>query len=413
MEEPTLSGTQLDEVNQQVEIISGGAAEIVPEQELVQKLQRSVAHRAPLRMKLGMDPSSPDIHLGHVVVLQKIRQMQNFGHVCDLVIGDFTGRIGDPTGKSETRKQLTEAEVDANARTYVQQVMKVLDPARTNIVRNADWLAKLDFAAVIRLAATVTVARMLERDDFSKRHGENRPIHIHEFFYPLMQGYDSVHLRTDIEFGGTDQKFNLLMGRSLQKDFGLEPQVAVMMPLLVGLDGTQKMSKSLGNYIGIDETPKDIYGKAMSIPDSLMLKYFQLLLGSSDREVADLAAGLQTGVLHPRDVKMRLARELVSRFVGTKEAEDVEHEWITVFQQGGIPDIVPTVRITPGRRRLVEALVEFELVPSKSEARRLIQQGGVQVNGLKMNDVSAEIDLQDGTVIQVGKRRFVKLDAML
>jgi tyrosyl-tRNA synthetase len=411
VEQPSLSQVQMDDVNRQLDILSQGTAEIIPEEELVQKLRRSVASGVPLRMKLGMDPSSPDIHLGHTVVLQKIRQMQEFGHICHLVIGDFTGRIGDPTGKSETRKQLTEAQVDENARTYVQQVTKVLDPHQTQIVRNAAWLEKLDFAAVIGLAAQVTVARMLERDDFSKRYRENRPIHVHEFFYPLMQGYDSVHLRTDIEFGGTDQKFNLLMGRTLQKEFSLEQQVAVMMPLLEGLDGAQKMSKSLGNYIGIDDAPKDMYGKVMSLPDGLMPKYFQLVLGLSTEEVSAMAAGLQAGVLHPRDVKMQLARAVVSRFAGLAEASMVENEWISVFQQGRIPDNLPVAKITPGPRGLVDALMDFALVPSRSEARRLIQQGGIQVNGQKIIDVGAEIDLQDGTVIQVGKRRFVRCEA--
>lgn len=282
----TLTEAQEREVAQQLEIVQRGAAEIVPEGELVAKLRRSVSQGVPLRIKLGMDPTAPDIHLGHTVVLHKIRQLQDLGHVAHLIIGNFTGRIGDPTDKAETRKQLTEQEVQNNATTYVEQVFKVLDPEKTEIVYNADWLAPLDFADVIRLASTLTVARMLEREDFTKRFRENRPIHIHEFFYPLMQAYDSVQLKSDIELGGTDQKFNLLMGRTLQREFGLPMQIALMMPLLEGLDGVHKMSKSLGNYIGVDETPNDMFGKIMSIPDSLMFKYFNLLSLKSTEDIA-------------------------------------------------------------------------------------------------------------------------------
>ncbi|WP_231493410.1 tyrosine--tRNA ligase [Alicyclobacillus macrosporangiidus] len=403
-----LSAEQEREVERQLEVIRRGTAEIVPIEDLVQKLRRSVATGQPLRLKLGMDPSSPDIHLGHTVVLQKIRQLQDLGHICHLVIGDFTGRIGDPTGKSETRRQLTAEEVNENARTYVQQVLKVLHPDRTEIVRNADWLAPLTFSDVVRLASILTVARMLEREDFQKRFQENRPIHIHEFFYPLMQAYDSVHLHTDIEFGGTDQKFNLLMGRTLQKEFGQEPQVAVMMPILEGLDGVQKMSKSLGNYIGIDEPPKEMWGKVMSIPDDLMPKYFELISGVSVEELREIQAGLRDGSLHPRDAKMRLARELVTRFLGADAAAEAEANWKAVFQQGGLPEDIPEVRIQPGPRWLVKALVELGLATSNSEARRAIEQGGVRVNGERVVDVNAEVDLRDGTVLQVGKRRFVR-----
>ncbi|MCL6516495.1 MAG: tyrosine--tRNA ligase [Alicyclobacillus sp.] len=403
-----LTAEQKREVDRQLEVIQRGTAEIVPVEDLVHKLRRSVATGQPLRLKLGMDPSSPDIHLGHTVVLQKIRQLQDLGHCCHLVIGDFTGRIGDPTGKSETRRQLTAEEVNENARTYVSQVLKVLRPDRTEIVRNADWLAPLTFSDVVRLASTLTVARMLEREDFQKRFQENRPIHIHEFFYPLMQAYDSVHLHTDIEFGGTDQKFNLLMGRTLQREFGQEPQVAVMMPILEGLDGVQKMSKSLGNYIGIDEPPREMWGKVMSIPDDLMPKYYELLSGVSVEELRRIQAGLKDGSLHPRDAKMRLARELVTRFLGADAAAEAEANWKAVFQQGGLPEDIPEVRVTPGPQWAVKALVDLGLAASNSEARRAIEQGGVRVDGERLTDVQANIDLRDGLVVQVGKRRFVR-----
>ncbi|MCL6548256.1 MAG: tyrosine--tRNA ligase [Alicyclobacillus sp.] len=406
-----LTAAQEAEVERQLAVIRRGAVEIVPEAELVEKVRKSVATGQPLRAKLGMDPSAPDIHLGHTVVLQKIRQLQDLGHVADLVIGDFTGRIGDPTGKSETRRQLSAEEVEANARTYVQQVMKLLDPARTRVVFNSEWLAPLRFEEVLRLASTLTVARMLEREDFTKRFQENRPIHIHEFFYPLMQGYDSVHLRTDIELGGTDQKFNLLMGRFLQKEFGQEEQVAVMMPLLEGLDGVHKMSKSLGNYIGIDEPPNEMYGKVMSIPDDLMPKYYELVSQVSTEELEEIRRGLRDGTYHPRDAKMRLARELVARFLGPEAADEAERRWKTVFQQGALPDDVPVASIEPGTHWIVKALVQLGLASSNSEARRSVEQGAVRINGQRVDSPDAEVTLEDGTVVQVGKRRFVRCRA--
>lgn len=404
-----LSPEQVKEAERQLETIRRGVAEIVPEDELVAKVQRSVATGEPLRLKLGMDPSAPDIHLGHTVVLQKLRQMQDLGHHVDLIIGDFTGQVGDPTGKSETRKQLTPEEVTANAQSYVDQVFKVLDPAKTRIVRNSEWLAELKFSDVIRLATTLTVARMLEREDFTKRYQENRPIHLHEFFYPLMQAYDSVVLKSDIEFGGTDQKFNLLMGRTLQKEYGqVHQQVALMMPLLVGLDGVHKMSKSLGNYIGVDEGPNDIYGKAMSIPDDLMPSYFELVSNVSTDELKDITHRLAEGTLHPRDAKMRLARELVTRFLGADAADEAERHWHTVFQQGALPDDLPEVQIDGNSRWIVKALVDLGLATSNSEARRAVEQGAVKVDGEKVTDVDANIALQDGMIVQVGKRKFAR-----
>ncbi|WP_026960827.1 tyrosine--tRNA ligase [Alicyclobacillus herbarius] len=395
-------------VAHQLQVIRRGVAEIVPEEDLVAKLRRSVATGQPLRIKLGLDPTAPDIHLGHTVVLQKIRQLQDLGHVAHLVIGNFTGQIGDPTDKSETRRQLSPEEVQENAKTYVAQIFKVLDETKTEVVYNADWLAPLTFADVVRLASTLTVARMLEREDFHKRFAENRPIHIHEFFYPLMQAYDSVHLHTDIELGGTDQKFNLLMGRTLQREFGQEQQVALMMPLLEGLDGVHKMSKSLGNYIGVAEDPHTMFGKAMSIPDELMPRYFELVSEVPLDELVRIQAGLRDGALHPRDAKMRLASELVRRFHGEEASRQAVARWQQVFQAGGLPEDIPEATVATPRVWIVELLVQLGLAASRSEARRFVEQGGVRLDGERVDDVNAEIDVRDGMVIQVGKRRFVR-----
>lgn len=403
-----LTAEQEEEVRRQMATIRRGAAEIVPEEELLDKVKKSVVTGQPLRIKLGLDPTAKDIHLGHTVVLQKIRQLQELGHVAHLVIGDFTGRIGDPTDKADTRKQLTEAEVEENAKTYVEQVFKVLDPERTEVVYNSSWLAPLQFADVVRLASTLTVARMLEREDFTKRFRENRPIHVHEFFYPLMQAYDSVALKTDIELGGTDQKFNLLMGRTLQREFNQEQQIALMMPLLEGLDGVHKMSKSLGNYIGVDEDPQEMYGKAMSIPDELMPKYFELVSNISTEDLTEVLTGLKDGTYHPRDAKMRLAKELVSRFHSEEAGLAAERNWQQVFQQGALPADIPEVTVVPGQYWVVKAIVDLGLASSNGEARRAVEQGGVRINGEKVVDVQTEVSLDDGVVVQVGKRKFAR-----
>lgn len=408
-EKISLTTAQEEELARQLAIIRRGVAEIVPENELIDKLRHSIATGEPLRVKLGMDPTAPDIHLGHTVVLHKIRQLQDLGHVADLVIGNFTGRIGDPTDKAETRKQLTEEEVKENARSYVKQVFKVLDPEKTKVVYNADWLAPLDFADVIRLASTLTVARMLEREDFTKRFRENRPIHIHEFFYPLMQAYDSVHLKSDIELGGTDQKFNLLMGRTLQREFQLPMQITLMMPLLEGLDGVHKMSKSLGNYIGVDEAPNDMFGKVMSIPDSLMFKYFDLISLKSSEEIAELKAGVESGEAHPRDVKMALAKELVGRFLGETAVEEAVHHWHQVFQSGAMPEDMPEFELTNEAIWIVKLLVDSGLVQSNSEARRAVAEGSVKLNGEKVTDVDMSYTPKHGDVLQRGKRHFRRL----
>lgn len=409
MEEIQLSLAQEREVERQLAMIRRGVTEIVPEQELVEKLRTSIATGVPLRVKLGMDPTGSDIHLGHTVVLHKIRQLQDLGHHAHLVIGTFTGRIGDPTDKSETRRQLSDEEVQTNAKTYVEQVFKILNPGQTEIVYNADWLAPLDFADVIRLASTLTVARMLERDDFTKRFRENRPIHIHEFFYPLMQAYDSVHLQTDIELGGTDQKFNLLMGRTLQREFGLPMQVAITMPLLEGLDGVQKMSKSLGNYIGIDETANDMFGKIMSIPDELMFKYYELLSLSSTDDIAQLRMDVESGQAHPRDVKMNLAKELVERFLGAQALTEAVTHWQRVFQAGSMPEDMDEFSVSSSAQWIVKLLVETGLCTSNSEARRAVTEGSVKINGEKIMDVDFAYTPEDNDVLQRGKRQFKRL----
>ncbi|GEA16137.1 MAG: tyrosyl-tRNA synthetase [Moorella sp. (in: firmicutes)] len=397
------------EVERQLKVLRRGVAEIIPEEDLKAKLKKSLSTGNPLRVKLGLDPTAPDIHLGHTVVLQKLRQFQELGHQVIIIIGDFTGRIGDPTGKSETRRQLSEAEVLANAETYKEQIFKILDPARTEVTFNSQWLARLTFADVIQLAAKITVARMLEREDFARRYQDNRPISVHEFFYPLMQGYDSVALGADVELGGTDQKFNLLMGRQLQREYGQEPQVAMMMPILPGLDGVQKMSKSLGNYIGINEPAKEMYGKTMSLPDELMLTYFELVTAVPLEELETIRQGLASGSLHPRDVKMRLAREIVGLYHGEAAAREAEKEFRQVFQLGDLPEEMPEVIVQEARMWLPRLMVQAGLAPSTSEARRLIRQGAVKLNGERLLDPDAEIAVHDGQVLQAGKRKFARL----
>jgi tyrosyl-tRNA synthetase len=402
------------DLQKQLESLRRGVAEIVPEDELVEKLKESIKEDRPLIVKLGLDPTAPDIHLGHTVVLQKLKQFQEFGHQVVILLGDYTGRIGDPSGRSETRKQLTEEQVLANARTYEEQIFKVLNPEKTKVVFNSQWLAKLNFADVLNMAAKYTVARMLERDDFEKRYKEGLPIGIHEFFYPLMQGYDSVELKADVELGGTDQKFNLLMGRHLQKEFGLEPQVAITMPIIEGLDGVNKMSKSLGNYIGVDEPANEMYGKTMSIPDELMIRYFELVTQVSLEEVRQLKAGLQDGSLHPRDVKMRLGREIVTIYHNAEAAVEAEEEFKRVFQQRELPDEIAEYKVTAevmeeGQIVLPKLLVAAKLTESNSEARRLIKQKAVKINGETATDPNLRFNAEPGTIIKVGKRKFAKL----
>lgn len=409
-----LTPEQQAEVNHQLSVIKRGTVEIIPEDELRNKIIKSLLTGKPLKIKLGLDPSAPDIHVGHTVVLQKLRQFQELGHVVQLLIGDFTGRIGDPTGKSETRKQLTEEQVKANAETYQKQISKILDPAKTTVYFNSEWLSPMNFAEVVNLAAKVTVARIMERDDFTKRFQNGLPISIHEFFYPLMQGMDSVALESDIELGGTDQTFNVLMGRTLQKEYGKEQQVVITLPLLEGLDGVQKMSKSLGNYIGIDEAANEIYGKAMSIPDELMAKYYELATDISNEELDALKKGLVDGSVHPRDAKMNLAYTFVRMYHDEAAAEAAKNHFVTVFQQRALPDDIQEVKIqadqlTDGTIGLIDLISLLGFAASKSDARRSIQQGAVKINEEKVDDVNAQITPAEGDIVQVGKRKFAKL----
>jgi len=396
-----------NQVTEQLEIIKRGVAELIPEEELKDKLFKSIKENRPLKVKLGLDPTAPDIHLGHTVVLNKLRQFQDFGHEVHLIIGDFTGRIGDPSGKSETRKQLTEEQVQINAATYQDQIFKVLDPVKTVVHFNSEWLSKLNLEGVLTLAAKYTVARMLERDDFDNRYKEGLPIGVHEFLYPLMQGYDSVALQADVELGGTDQKFNLLVGRHLLREYGYEPQIAIMMPILEGTDGVQKMSKSLGNYIGVNEEPYEMFGKTMSITDELIIRYFELLTTVSMQEVSDIKKGMQSGKINPRDAKIRLAKELITMYHNSEAADQAEEKFKLVFSKGDIPDDIPEVIVNETETWLPKFLQDQNMVSSTSEGKRMIKQGAVKINGEKYSD--EDLSLEDSMVIQVGKRKFIKV----
>lgn len=398
----------------QLKMLKRGVQEIISEEELVEKLKKSEKEGRALRVKYGADPSAPDIHLGHTVPLRKLKQFQDLGHEVIFVIGDFTGRIGDPSGRSETRRQLTEEEVFENARTYHEQVSKILDPQRTRITFNNEWLGKLSFADVIRLASKYTVARMLERDDFRGRLSEQKPIGVHEFLYPLAQAYDSVALQADVELGGTDQTFNFVMTRDIQREFGQVPQVVITMPLLEGTDGVMKMSKSYGNYIGLNDPPSVMYGKTMSIPDEIMVKWFELLTAVPEEEVIRIKDGLSSGSLHPKDVKMVLAREIVTMYWGADSARAAEQEFKQVFEEGGLPHQIPVVPmdrrdLVEGKMWIVELLTRAGLAPSRSEARRLVTQGGVRVDQRRVTDDEVNVPIRDGLIIQVGKRRFAQI----
>lgn len=394
-------------IDEQLAQLEYGTAEILPAGELRRKLERAAKEQRPLRVKLGLDPSAPDIHLGHTVVLRKLKQFQDMGHQVVLIIGDFTGRIGDPSGKSVARKPLSEEQVMANARTYEAQLFKILDKDKTELHFNSEWLGKMDFADVLALASKYTVARMLERDDFHKRMQEERPISIHEFMYPLMQGYDSIATDADIEFGGTDQTFNLIVGRHLQSESGKEPQAVITMPLLEGLDGVQKMSKSLGNYIGIDEDPVEMFGKSMSIPDALMMRYYMLVTDVPVDEQKKIEAGLADGSLHPRDAKMRLAWEIVNLYHGAAAADDAQAEFVRVFQQGDLPTDMETLRVPSGKVWLPQLLQDAGMASSNSDAKRSIAQGAVRVNGEKVGEEN--YTFADGDVLQVGKRKYKRI----
>ena len=398
----------MNNLDDKMKIIMKGVDDLIDEKDLKEKLIRSEKEGKPLVVKLGLDPSAPDIHLGHTVVLRKMRQLQDLGHQIVIIIGDFTGRIGDPTGKSKARKALSTEQLLANAKTYEEQIFKVLDKDKTIVRFNSEWLAKLNFEDVINLASTITVARMLEREDFKKRYEGQMPISVHEFFYPLMQAYDSIAIKADIELGGTDQRFNLLMGRSLQKEFDMESQIVIMMPLLEGLDGVEKMSKSLGNYIGIDEEAGLMYQKAMEIPDELILKYYNLVTDVHPDEIADIKSKLENDEVNPRDIKMQLAREIVTLYHGTEAAIQAEERFKSVFQKGQIPSDILTVDVNKDGLDIASIVVENGLVQSKSEVRRLVNQGGVKINGEKVADLN-NIPNESELVIQIGKKKFIKL----
>lgn len=399
-----------EDVDAQVAALSRGTERVIPADGLRQRLLAARAEGRPLRVKLGLDPSAPDIHLGHAVVLRKLRDFQDLGHQVVIVIGDFTGRIGDPSGKSEARPALSADQVAANARTYAQQLYKVLDPERTEVRFNAEWLAPLDFAAVVELAAKSTVARVLERDDFAQRFRAGRPIHLHEFFYALMQGYDSVALHADVELGGTDQTFNLMMAREIQRDYGQAPEIAVITPLLVGLDGVQKMSKSLGNYVGIDESPEAIFGKLMSLPDALVRAYLLTCTRLPMEEVDGLTLSVASGQTHPRDAKLRLAGEVVAQYHGSAAAEAASAEFIRVFSRREPPSHVPQRLLPAGwAGNAVDLVYTLGLAPSRSEARRLVQQGAVELEGVRLTDPLAPIVPVDGTLVRAGKRGFARV----
>lgn len=387
-------------------IIAKGADEILTKDDLEKKLSTN----KPLTIKAGFDPTAPDLHLGHTVLLTKLRQFQDLGHNVKFLIGDFTGMIGDPTGKSATRKPLTRDEVLANAQTYKNQVYKILDESKTEVVFNSTWLEPLGASGLIELAAKHTVARMLERDDFDKRYKSGQPIAIHEFLYPLIQGYDSVAMKSDVELGGTDQKFNLLVGRELQKHYGQSPQVVITFPLLEGLDGVQKMSKSLDNYIGVDESAKDMFGKIMSISDELMWRYYDLVSMKSVDEIKSLKKEADDG-RNPRDIKILLAKEIITRFHSDSEAKSAEEQFISQFQQKQVPDDVPEIKVTApdGKIILPRALKDAGLVASSKEGARMIEQGGVKFDGEKVSDKGLELESGFCALVQVGKRKYARL----
>ena len=412
-----MSRLEFPPVDEQLKIIRRGASDVIVEAELSQKLERSRRARAPLKVKLGLDPTAPDLHLGHTVVLTKLRDFQELGHQVIVIIGDFTGMIGDPTGRSETRKPLTRDEIRANADTYRAQLGKVIDMSRTRVEFNSTWLSALTFEHIIRETASLTVARMLQREDFAARYAAERPISLHEFLYPIAQAYDSVALSADVELGGTDQTFNLLVGRDLQRAHGQEPQIALTLPLLEGLDGAQKMSKSLGNYVGINERPEDIFGKLMSVSDTMMWRYFELLTRIPPAEIATLRAA------HPMDAKKRLARAITAQYHGDGAATEAEAHFARVHQHRDLPDEIETARVpadggTAAGRALPPrgapwplglVLKEAGLVSSTSEARRMIQQGAVEIDRRRVTSVEETLAPGREYLIQVGKRRFKRV----
>jgi tyrosyl-tRNA synthetase len=405
-----MNQTNFPSVNEQMDLIRRGAVEIIPEEELVQKIEKSIKSGKPLNIKLGCDPSRPDLHIGHSVVLRKLAQFQQLGHQAILIIGDFTGMIGDPSGRNSTRPALTLEQTRINGESYFQQASKILDKNKTKIVYNSEWLGKMTFEDVIKLASKYTVARMLERDDFTKRYKAGEPISIHEFLYPLAQAMDSVAIQSDVELGGTDQKFNLLVGRDIQREYGVEPQVILTMPLLVGTDGIEKMSKSYDNYIGISDPPEQIFGRTMSIPDTLIYTYFELATNVSNEKLKEIKAALEDGKTNPRDLKRELARTLVAMYYDEAAAIKAQDEFDKIFIKKEIPDEIEEFNIEENKEiNILDLLLLVNFAPSKGEAKRLVQQGGVSIDGEKVSDVHQNIKIKSGMILKVGKRKFLKL----
>lgn len=397
-------------VNEQMDLIRRGTVEIIPEEELVKKLEKSSKENKPLNVKLGCDPTRPDLHLGHSVVLRKLAQFQSLGHQAILIIGDFTGMIGDPSGRNATRPPLSMEESRKNGQSYFEQASKILDKEKTKIVHNSTWLGKMSFEDVIKLSAKYTVARMLERDDFTKRYKNGDPISLHEFLYPLAQAMDSVAIESDVELGGSDQKFNLLVGRDIQREFGMEPQVILTMPLLVGTDGVEKMSKSYGNYIGISDEPKDMYGKTLSIPDNLIYTYYELASSVTKTELENIKVKLEDKNVNPRDIKRSLARKFVEMYHSLEAAEKAEEEFDNIFVKKGLPDKIEEIKFDNVREmNIIDLIVEVKFADSKGEARRLLQQGGVTVDGEKISDLQDVVKFDSDKILKVGKRKFIKI----
>ena len=393
-------------LNEQMDLIKIGTEEIVPEEELVKKIEKSIKNKKPLKIKLGCDPTRPDLHIGHSVVLRKLKDFQDLGHRSVLLIGNFTAMIGDPTAQNKTRPQLSIDEASKNSESYMDQASIILDPKKLEIVHNGDWLSKMNFNDIIKLTSKYTVARMLERDDFTKRYNNGQPISLHEFLYPLAQGYDSVYMKSDVELGGTDQKFNLLVGRTLQKESNLEPQIIITTPLIEGTDGVEKMSKSYDNYIAFSDSSSDIYGKTLSIPDKLIIKYFEYCTRVDD--LLEIKNSLEDGTGNPRDLKRRLARELVTIYHDSKLALKAEEDFDSLFIKKDIPDNIPELKIA-SHKKLVEIMVSNNMVASNSEAKRMIKQGAVKLNEEKVLDIYVEISPGKDVILKVGKRKFLKI----
>lgn len=398
-------------INEQMDLIKRGTSEIIPEEELVKKLEKSLTDGKQLNIKLGCDPSRPDLHIGHSVVLRKLAHFQTLGHQAILIIGDFTGMIGDPSGRNATRPALSLQETRENGKSYFEQASKILDPVKTKIVYNSEWLGTMTFEDVIKLSSKYTVARMLERDDFTKRYKSGEPISLHELLYPLAQAMDSVAIKSDVELGGTDQKFNLLVGRDIQREFGIEPQVILTMPLLVGTDGVEKMSKSYNNYIGISDSPQDIFGKTLSISDEMIYTYFELSTDISNKELKEVKNYLSDSTKNPREIKRKLAKTLVRMYHSQNAADEAEAEFDRIFIKKEIPDDIKEFKLSKEKSSIsiLDLILEVDFAPSKGEARRLVTQGGVTINNEKVTDLNTEISLDKEIILKVGKRKFIKI----